>query len=204
MLKIIKIIPKFLQEWYDINKDLNQGYDDSFPKPQVRANLLKEQFYLCAYTMRELNLNNSHIEHFLPRCNHPDKEVDYLNLFACWPGDNRRDYGAKFKDDSDPTIIDIISPLDNSIHNDISYNENGHTIGITNKGINTIKVLNLNEITLVNDRKGCIEGFLMDENNLISIEDLKILVEVIMTPDSNGKLPQFCVAVKECAEIYTL
>ncbi|WP_144268450.1 hypothetical protein [Desulfovibrio sp. An276] len=77
-------------------------YDDNrLPKKELKASLLKEQGYLCAYCMSRIYENSMKIEHWLPQ--NPDNEgcelsseekeanrqhsIDYKNLLAVCKGE---------------------------------------------------------------------------------------------------------------------
>ncbi len=62
------------------------------PIPELKAALLHEQGYICAFCMRRIPVNDagesetSKNAHLLSRSGHPDRENDYNNLVAACPG----------------------------------------------------------------------------------------------------------------------
>jgi uncharacterized protein (TIGR02646 family) len=81
----------------------------------VKAQLLEEQGYLCAYTMRRLNgLGDCHIEHVLAQNAIPERDLDYQNMAACFPhngGDTSHGFGAPIKGRANVTLNeDFVSP----------------------------------------------------------------------------------------------
>lgn len=65
---------------------LANGLTLSMVKKDVREALYREQHGLCAYCLRSISLEESKIEHFLPRSRCPEKTLDYHNLLLCCPG----------------------------------------------------------------------------------------------------------------------
>jgi len=64
---------------------------------QLRAQLLKEQKYLCAYCGQEIptvendnNVPQMKTEHFSPQNDNPDNDLNYQNLLACCLGNDRQ------------------------------------------------------------------------------------------------------------------
>src|SRR5574344_2038901 len=60
--------------------------------PELRASLLKEQGYICAYCMRRIPCKDSNsnedirIDHLSCRDNYPERKFDYNNMVICCPG----------------------------------------------------------------------------------------------------------------------
>src|SRR5437879_5908380 len=67
-------------------------------KQSLLAALLAEQGFICAYTMKRVALNTSHIEHIKPeticRAELAGSDLDYENLVACFP---RADMGRRYR-----------------------------------------------------------------------------------------------------------
>lgn len=67
-------------------QNLDYGNLPTPVKEAVKAALLVEQGYLCAYTLQRLAVaSDCHIEHVEPPNAAPDKSLDYANMAACWP-----------------------------------------------------------------------------------------------------------------------
>ena len=113
--------PRELIEWRRENKDTPQnlfyGRGSSFPAEPVRRSLLREQFHLCAYTLRRLptaqecgakgqdTIFSCHIEHVLPQARHVDQSIAYDNMVACYPPSQSNvacEYGAEEKKPTTP------------------------------------------------------------------------------------------------------
>ena len=99
----------------------------NFPHGQVLDALLKEQGYVCAYTLKRISTELAHVEHIKPQtlCNSEDgireasgqpllrEDVAWNNMVACFPEPNpvaRPEYGA-VKKDKWWHPVEFVSPL---------------------------------------------------------------------------------------------
>lgn len=179
--------PRALIEWRRENRDTPQnlfyGKGSSFPSEAVRQALLKEQFHLCAYTLRRLptaaecQVKNQgtqfscHIEHILPQHPYRADSIVYTNIVACYPSSQTKTvcgYGAVAKEDYDPAKKPFISPLTANVERHFRFTRDGYVEGLTPEAIATVEVLNLNHPTLVNDRSAVIKGRLQPRGSYIS------------------------------------
>lgn len=102
---------------------LANGLTLSMVKKDVREALYREQHGLCAYCLRSISLEESKIEHFLPRSRCPEKTLDYHNLLLCCPGRCR---GNEFTCDTSKhnnLLKQVFNPADpkRNIENFVSY-----------------------------------------------------------------------------------
>ncbi len=197
--------PRLLTEWIQKNKhDINFNYDllrqDKTAIQSLSETLLKEQYYLCAYTGLRLDNSTFHIEHLKPQehCN-KGEDVDYKNLVACYPEPNRPSkllYGAHKKDNwpSPEEEKDFVSPLNPVCENKFQFTKDGKIKGVDNSANTTIEKLGLNHSELVDLRKSSLKPLLELKRSKAS----KRLSE-INTP-SDGKLEDFCFAKKQVLE----
>lgn len=211
--------PRELINWKALNSttpdNLRYG-GGGFPGEEVREALLKEQFHLCAYTMKALATADSckasgrdtrhscHIEHVLPQTRGiPAETIDYQNMVACFPPSQANVaclYGAKFKGAYDPAVKPFVSPLSANVEHHFIFDKDGEVVGVTDEGQATIKALNLNHQSLVDDRAASIRGRLMPKTGKsISAADARRLAKAIVQPDANKCLPPFCVAIAAVA-----
>lgn len=232
--------PRELIQWKAENAETRQNLvygGGSFPAEDVRRALLIEQFHLCAYTLRRLKTPaeceesaqdtraSCHIEHLLPQSrNVQGEDIDYQNIVACYPPSQSTvmcDFGAKFKDDFDPTTgkyIDrkrvnsakksvetlagfgrFVSPLYNNVEVHFNFEPNGKVEGATRDGDLTIEVLRLNNPTLINDRAAVIKGYLEPKGKKITALAARRLAHIIMQPDAHRCLEKYCVAIAQAA-----
>jgi len=186
-----------------------------FPSEAIRQNLLREQFHLCAYTMRSLptaaacqakgldTRSSCHIEHLLPQSRKVrGEDIDYMNMVSCYPPSQSKvacDFGAHAKADFDPSSGNFISPLSPNVESHFSFEDKGHIKGLTVSGQKTIDVLRLNHPILVNDRAAVIKGFLNPGNKKLSAQAARNLAARVLSPDNQGCLIPYCTAISEAA-----
>ncbi|OPB03720.1 hypothetical protein [Pseudomonas synxantha] len=213
--------PRELIEWRRENRDTPQnlfyGRGSSFPGEPVRRSLLREQFHLCAYTLRRLptaeeckakghdTVFSCHIEHVLPQTTHMDQSIAYDNMVACYPPSQARvvcEYGAEEKKAYDPAKNPFVSPLSPHAGRLFRFSSDGRVEGLSPEAIQTVEVLKLNHATLVNDRKAIIRGRLMPRGKPISAAAARRLSKEAETPDASLCLLQYCVALKQQAELH--
>jgi uncharacterized protein (TIGR02646 family) len=213
--------PRELIQWRRENKDTPQnlfyGRGSSFPAEPVRRALLREQFHLCAYTLRRLptaeeckakgqdTIFSCHIEHVLPQSEHVDQSIAYDNMVACYPPSQANvacEYGAEEKKAYDPALNLFVSPLSPHASRLFRFSSDGKVEGLSPEAIQTVEVLKLNHPTLVNDRKAVIRGRLMPRGKPISAAAARRLSTEADTPDANLCLLQYCIALKQQAELH--
>lgn len=152
---------KFLN-WVKNSGRFEQKYDDmpGDVKADLKQALLIEQGYLCAYTMRRIGMDSSHVGHFYSQKNFPEKALSFSNMLACYPEQGIKgapkdvSYGAVFKGDN---AEEICSPHQKDVNEQFIYTSNGHIKGKTTLAETTIRVLNLNHEDLVRARRIHIE-----------------------------------------------
>lgn|SRR5574344_64646 len=135
----------------------------SAPKDDLRASLIREQGYICAYCMKRIDLgidvngeNKTRIEHIKAeskslRENHPEETLDYSNMVLCCNGEssgqrhcdlNRRDRDLH------------LSPLNSVDMKNIRYSSGDGTIKSSDPSADNDlnNVLNLNNSVLKANR----------------------------------------------------
>jgi uncharacterized protein (TIGR02646 family) len=211
--------PRALIEWKRENREtphnLYYGRGSSFPSEAVRQALLREQFHLCAYTLRRLPTAaqcrvkgqgtqfSCHIEHVLSQKHHQAESTAYNNLVACYPSSQTKvacGYGAVEKDDYDSARKPFVSPLTTNVERHFRYTSDGYVEGLNSDAIETIEVLKLNHPTLVNDRAAVIKGRLKPRGTPVSAATARRMVDEVDTPDAEHCLPEYCEALKQQAE----
>ncbi|WP_143713700.1 hypothetical protein [Variovorax sp. RO1] len=204
--------PRGLLEWKKVNLKTPENLTYSgggFPRKDVLASLLNEQYHLCAYTMRRIPSDaDCHIEHYLPQSRNISWEtIDYSNMLACYPGGRAKticEYGAHLKKNFDPDGRDFCSPLHPATPASFVFHEDGRIEGRTVAGENTIKILDLNHATLKNDRRATINGFIWPRRHKgLSAAEAKRLAARVKQPDAMGRLEAFCEAVAQVAIKYS-
>ncbi|KAF0232370.1 MAG: hypothetical protein FD167_4748 [bacterium] len=169
--------PVKLVKWCKDNKanenDKNFKYLDSEVKKELKAVLLKEQGWLCAYTGQDIDSASSHIEHLKPQhyCKNGE-DVDYHNLVACYPGIDEKNgttkpclYGAiaKGKWPTPEEQEQFVSPLNKNCETRFYYLYSGKVKArsdIDDAAKKTIDKLKLNNDDLCHHRYLVIRGTL--------------------------------------------
>lgn len=201
--------PRSLERWRKENADLNCRYDDvpSELRAEMKERLLREQGWLCAYTGMRVTEGSSHIEHLKPRhvCRSEGStdDIAWTNMVAALPGDRepRAEYGAHAKDAwHDPALF--VSPLSAGCEQRFSFKLASGEIGASNPddgaAQETIRRLRLDHRSLTERRRGVIQTMVWD----LSDRQAERLIESIDQPDSEGRLSEFCFAVKQaCAKL---
>ena len=183
-------------------------------KADLHRNLLKEQGWLCAYTMQRIDLDTSHIEHIKPesvcRLEQVGLDLDYNNLVTCFPREGmkkRNRYGAPKKDHwwkNDG--VDFVSPLHPMCEKRFSFQLDG-TISAVNHhfaATQTIQLLGLSHPTLTDVRKRVIDQFLYGPSgdDPLSHAQAHRAKDDICTRSADGCFHEFCVAIRNALDEY--
>lgn len=148
---------------------------DSVTKNELRASLLKEQGYICAYCMKRIGRDRDEdgycddvkIEHVVPRAytkTIPEMEmmeIDYSNLVAVCTGKSN---GMTHCDTSKENNLISFDPCNPAIETSIKYGLKDGTISSSNESwnddLNSQSKLNLNHPTLKINRKAALNGLI--------------------------------------------
>ena len=180
-------------------------------KRQVLASMIAEQGGLCAYTMRRIDEQSSHVEHVKPqgRCrqDHPGSDLDYRNLVACFPRDEPCRYGARRKADWwEDNGVHFVSPLRPVCEQVFRFRLDGR-IEATGNRINastTIEVLGLDDSSLTEDRKRAIDEFIYGptKRDPMSSARARRALDRICDRAHDGTFYEFCVALRAALKAY--
>jgi uncharacterized protein (TIGR02646 family) len=204
--------PPLLRKWRWDNSGLPQtlGYANipADALAELRETLLREQGYLCAYTMiRAPSSNRVHVEHIWSRSHAPTKELEYTNMVYCFPGAGaeRCAFGAHRKDDFEVTNDNFVAPTHRACEARFAYEVSGEVKAsseVDYAATRTVTILNLNHKELVALRQAAIRSqriFRKAAKPLSAPEARKLAVDV-MQRDGTGMIAPFCVAIKQVAE----
>ncbi|MFZ2302108.1 MAG: retron system putative HNH endonuclease [Gallionella sp.] len=198
----------------------NLNYDNlqSEEKDAIKASLLKEQGYLCAYTMLRLrDVSDCHIEHIQPQsATAPGIDLDYTNMVACFPKDGgnvTHGYGAPVKAGLSVTPnSNFVSPHSPNCEQRFLYSGKGHVCAAADDvaANQTIQTLRLNHNTLVDLRRRAIEahGLTLRHSSARRPRALKSAAEArrfaaeVMQFGADNCLEPFCVALSQVALEY--
>ena len=179
-------------------------------KRQILAAMIAEQGGLCAYTMRRIDKDSSHVEHIKPqsRCreDRPGSDLDYTNLVVCFPLHGMRAqyrYGAQRKGgwwDNDDA--EFVSPLQPACEQVFRFKMDGEieAIGNRTEAKTTIAVLGLDHRSLTEDRKRVIEEFIYGRP--MSYAAAQRARDKICDLNGNSLFYEFCVAIRSALEEY--
>jgi len=188
-------------------------------RDEIKKHLLREQGYLCAYTMLRLeDVGDCHIEHVQPQNAAPALDLDYANMAACFPwngGDTSHGYGAPVK--AGQVVVfngNFVSPHSNNCENRFVYDADGGVRACDgdNAARQTIEILELDHSTLAELRRSAIEahGLSLRRKSTRSARNLKSAAEArrfaaeVMQSRNGGELQPFCVALSQVAIEYAV
>jgi uncharacterized protein (TIGR02646 family) len=178
-------------------------------KAELLRALLHEQGHLCAYTMKRVELDDSHIEHIKPeslcRAEKAGSDLDYENMVACYPAEGmprRYRYGAQEKEDWwENNGKDFVSPLHKNCETRFRFDSKGNILWLKNCAAaeTTVKVLRLDHPSLTEDRSQVITEFLFGEDRSSPLSDAQAsrAIKTICAKDKHGKFYEFCVAIRD-------
>lgn len=174
--------------------------------------LITEQGGLCAYTMRRINVDSSHVEHIKPqsvcRATRAGSDLDYHNLVACFPRENanvRYRYGAQQKGDWwENGGADFVSPLHPSCEKRFRFDLNGEITPLSaiKAAATTIKILKLDHPSLTDDRRRAMREFLYGPNGAEPLSTMGAMraLKSICNRNGSGGFIEFCVAIRHGIE----
>ena len=176
-----KIEPVFYSDFIRSNKPVEWN-DIGQIRPDIRTYMLiSEQNCQCAYTEIDIEDDSSHIDHFKKQSMFPTLKFAWTNLFT---STNSEYFGAKYKDNKykiqQADYQDLINPSVDSPSDFFDFAFTGEIL-VKEKNKNsieykraelTIKVFNLNERSLVQQRAKVIKDIVAYFNQL-SINDIK-------------------------------
>lgn len=132
--------------------------EDKNPLKEV---LINEQGGVCAYCMSRIKMSNSTIEHFIPQ-HGPNGDIslsmDYRNMFAVCTQTRCQKEQNKTCDDKKEDSLITINPSHRSDIDQIKYSSSGKIYSERKDFDSDLNnTLNLNQATLINNRKAAIE-----------------------------------------------
>jgi uncharacterized protein (TIGR02646 family) len=199
--------PVALRHWRETNSGIaeNLHYNrGGWPGRAVKAALMREQGFLCAYTMRRIPTEQDcHVEHVMSQdqCREqwPEGDVDYSNIVACYPGKGSCPYGAIYKKSHSINQVNFVSPLCAEVEGRFKYSAEGgiKADALDEPARSTIQILNLDHPELVELRRAAISEAVLDAD--LDQADLQALADKFMEPNLNGEYAEFCLAISQVA-----
>lgn len=197
----------------------------NFPQGQVLNALLKEQGYVCAYTLKRISGELAHVEHLKPQtlCKSEDgiretlgqpllrEDVAWNNMVACFPEPNpvaRPEYGA-VKKDKWWHAEDFVSPLQANCEGRFLFTADGEispTVPADIAALTTIRKIGLDNKKLSELRK---KAYLVagihrrSERPIISVAKVEQLIAKWSNKDAaTSTCVEFCVPLIQVARAY--
>ncbi len=206
--------PRAYSEWCAVVAGTHQAdwrVVPSAEKRHVLASMIEDQGGLCAYTMRRIYEQSSHVEHIKPqsRCRQDlsGSDLDYANLVACFPRKASCRYGAHQKggwweDDG----AQFVSPLHSVCEQVFRFRLDGEIEAVDNRveATTTIEVLGLDDPSLTEDRKRAIDEFIYGSTSRdpMSPGDARRVLIRICDRTHDGTFYEFCVALRAALIAY--
>ncbi len=211
-------MPHEYKIWRDAVRGTSQENYPELQNPEKRilhSTLLEEQGWLCAYTMKRIDIMSSHIEHIKPQTLCRDElagsDLDYDNLVACFPGEGMKKgnrYGAQIKDNWwENGGADFVSPLHPACETRFQFDLSGGVSAVRNHAgaKKTIEVLKLDHDSLIDDRKRVIREFLYGPNGDDPLPQAKALQAksvIGSEQDAEGRFYEFCIAICDALDAH--
>lgn len=154
-------------------------------RTDIRNHMVRQQQYLCAYCCKEITEDTAHNEHICPRDANMKLSMRYDNLVAsCTTQGTNASCGMKKGKDYEPDLF--VSPLAEDCERHFRFLDDGTIEGTTEKGSNTVSVLNLNSHALKSARR----ALLIELDSTNSCCGKEYLIKYYIEPD-HSHLPRF-------------
>jgi uncharacterized protein (TIGR02646 family) len=178
-------------------------------KEAIKGQRLRDQGFLCAYTLLRIDQNSAHIEHLVPRATSnangvPEQTVEYGNMVACFPlngGDKSHGFGAPVRG----TTPLVVTPRQQNCATFFKFTPNGRVEPAQpgNFAVRTMidEVLCLNAPLLVSRRLAAYRGvrLSLDSPHPLSRAAAERLQRDVLTHKAGGRLTPFCICIAEAA-----
>lgn len=183
-------------------------------KRQVLLSMIAEQGGLCAYTMRRIDEQSSHVEHIKPqsrcRADLAGSDLDYGNLVACFPRDGQVAscrYGAHRKgawwEDGGARFVSPLHPVCEQV---FRFRLDGEIEALDDRieAQTTIDVMALDDRSLTEDRKRVINEFIYGSTSRDPMPPAAAqrALDRICDRGHDGNFYEFCVALRGALQAY--
>lgn len=176
-------------------------------KKEVKHQRLKDQGYLCAYTMLPIAMETSHIEHLTPRKTSKDEgriqeTVEYKNMVACFPREESEG-GVGFGAPNRKDLPCKATPMDPNCERWLRYHRNGKVSAVNPDWKESVDTtLNLNDKALIDRRSDEMDrhGIGLRSSPPLTIEQARKFKKTVLQPNAKGKLLPFCIALLHAVE----
>ncbi len=206
--------PAELRNWRLANKSTPQNLRyvniPANALKEIREFLLKEQGYLCAYTMLRIGESRrGHIEHIIAQSRDEERQIQFSNMIYCYPGENepRCAFGAHAKDGQDITSENFISPLNPTCESRFLYTKDGAVDAARandDVALRTLAVLNLDSPALQRARRAAIRRLSIFNRSGLRVPARQARKEVtnLLAKDGEGRFREFAVVLAQIMTTY--
>lgn len=208
--------PEWFEAWKnDFEKENNRKphYKNEFStddeagrirRRKLRKTLTEEQGNICCYCMCRITENNSHIEHFWPKEEFTDIDLDYENLLASCNGEEsllaEDEHCGHRKNNW--WRRDMISPAQGDVEKLFRYLPDGRIRSgkrSSNIAGEMIHHFGLDSYHLVRNRSQAIENSEVFEEEAYTREEIESFIDFYSHKTSDGYIP-YCQAIVDCLE----
>lgn len=186
--------PVALQRWRRLNSGKSYKDLSSDLRCAIGNACVKEQYFLCGYCCKRIDVDSSHNEHLIPQRTDARRTLDFNNIIASCNTNKQcgKAHGSK-------TLL--MTPLMPECETDLRYYISGLVEGLTDNARNMIDVLNLGDTRKRNRRlveiRKCIifdllfqHGTQPEELQMLDADLIGLLIDEFENPD-NGKLEPY-------------
>lgn len=185
--KPIEFEPSSLSKFKRGNKQSSYRNLTDEVRQDIRKACTKEQFYLCAYCCKRISGDSRDTmnEHVIARNIAPNRDLDYANIVASCTTPNQCDHAHG----SQPLPL---TPFDAECETALEFKISGRVTGLTDDAKETIRVLNLDNKSLTEQRKIFIDTiiFTYGEDAIEDDELINIMIDELAHP-IEGRLEAF-------------
>lgn len=171
-------------------QDLDCSEQGKDARQAIRRTAIKEQFGLCAYCCKQIDMKNSNNEHLVSQRAAPNRTLDFANIVASCDTPKRCNQARGSKDL-------LLTPLMPECETELKFRLSGKVEGKTKRVAEAIEVLALDTKAIREERKQMVDQWLFtegappDELRLLGDELLSDLIAALKKPDESGQLPPF-------------
>lgn len=173
----------------------NYGDLEAAERNDIRAECATEQYFLCAYCSKQITGKNqdSMNEHVDARRIAPNRSLDFTNIVASCTTPRQCD-------DSHGSQPLPLTPFMEACETELQFKLSGKVVGLSDRAIETIRVLNLgdtltNNRSLIEQRRQLTESLLwangINPNDGLEDDELIDLVLTDISTPKDGKLEAF-------------
>ena len=181
----------------------NESQESGLRRQKLRKQLVNEQGGICCYCMGRINVSNSHIEHFWPKKDFREMDLDYNNLFASCNGNyHDEDYCGHKKEDW--WINHMISPAEEDAEKVFVYTEDGR-ISVKKDDSRAdvaqkmIENFGLKSYHLERNRREAIEASEVYDDVEYTDDDIRQFIEFYYEKQDGQYIP-YCKAIADCLQ----